>query len=74
LTSRFRNDLRRVIRHRLNDRLRPQFDTVDFMQSVWTVFFTLPPDQFEFADFKTLRSFLLDLAATRSSTPGGGIS
>jgi RNA polymerase sigma factor (sigma-70 family) len=61
----YRTDLVRVIRHNLNKRLRKQFDSVDFLQSVWRTFFTLPIEQLEFADSRALRAFLVELAANK---------
>jgi RNA polymerase sigma factor (sigma-70 family) len=65
LIDRYEPDVRRVIRHRLHTRLRRQFDSVDFLQSVWVTFFAIPADQLEFANPAGLRHFLLELATNK---------
>jgi RNA polymerase sigma factor (sigma-70 family) len=57
--------IRRVIRRRLNHRLRPQYDSVDFNQSVWASFFQIPPEQYTFATPDDLIAFLSRLALNK---------
>jgi RNA polymerase sigma factor (sigma-70 family) len=65
LLDNYHSDVHRVVRHWLHRRLRSQFDSVDFLQSVWGSFFALPAEDLQFADAATLRAFLLDLATNK---------
>jgi RNA polymerase sigma-70 factor (ECF subfamily) len=49
LFQRYGPHIRRVVRRRLDPRLRPKFDSIDFVQEVWTSFFAheLQKDRFE---------------------------
>lgn len=61
LHDRYSGPVRRVVRRLLHERLRQQYDSVDFVQSVWASFFALPRD----GDFTTphaLVAFLSDVA------------
>jgi RNA polymerase sigma factor (sigma-70 family) len=63
--DRYSDHIRRVIRRRLNQRLRPQYDSVDFNQSVWASFFQIPPEQYTFATPDDLIAFLSRLALNK---------
>ncbi len=65
LLDRYHDDLYRVVRRWLHRRLRTQFDSVDFLQSVWGSFFAIPPEQLQFASPAALRAFLIDLATNK---------
>jgi RNA polymerase sigma factor (sigma-70 family) len=54
--------IRRVVRRKLHQRLRAQFDSLDFTQDVWASFFTAPPEQFTFDTPESLVRFLARLA------------
>src|SRR5438552_15619942 len=43
LLDRYGAHVLRVIRHRLDRRLRQEFDSLDFFQDVWKSFFEAPP-------------------------------
>ena len=55
LIEKYRHDLHRVIRNRLHQKLRRQFDSIDFLQSVWGTFFAIPADRLQFNDSSALR-------------------
>jgi RNA polymerase sigma factor (sigma-70 family) len=63
--DRYSDYVRRVIRRRLNQRLRPQYDSIDFNQSVWASFFQIPPEQYTFATPDDLIAFLSRLALNK---------
>jgi RNA polymerase sigma-70 factor (ECF subfamily) len=52
----------RVVRRRLHERLRSQFDSLDFSQDVWASFFAVPPDRFTFDSPGELVRFLCRMA------------
>lgn len=57
--ERFEREVRVMVRARLPRRLRPRFDSVDFVQAVWQSFFTGPADRApEFENEEHLRGFL----------------
>jgi RNA polymerase sigma factor (sigma-70 family) len=60
--ERFSDYLRRSIRHRLNRRLRKQFDSLDFVQSVWVSFIQLPADRRTFQTQDELVAYLAQVA------------
>jgi RNA polymerase sigma-70 factor (ECF subfamily) len=56
---RFEPEVRMMVRGRLPKKLRTQFDSVDFVQTVWQSFFSDPPqDRPDFANVEHLRAFL----------------
>ena len=59
--SRYGGHIRIIVRRRLHRRMRPQFDSVDFLQDVWTSFFA-GPDKYDFDDPQALVKYLSDLA------------
>lgn len=48
----------RIIRRRLHPRMRTQYDSEDFQQSVWASFLALPPERMEFRTPEELAKFL----------------
>jgi RNA polymerase sigma factor (sigma-70 family) len=54
-----------IIRKRMNEKLRSQYDSADFSQAVWTSFFTIPPDELTFASEKELTSYLATMARNK---------
>jgi RNA polymerase sigma factor (sigma-70 family) len=62
LYDRFSSAVCLVVRRTLARRLRRQFDSDDFMQSVWASFFTVPPEQFTFHSPEALVAFLSRVA------------
>jgi RNA polymerase sigma-70 factor (ECF subfamily) len=57
--------VRRVVRRRLSQELRTQFDSMDFVQDVWASFCTIPPECYTFRQPEELIRFLADLAANK---------
>ncbi len=55
----------RIVRHKLDNRLRTWFDSQDFVQSVWASFFALPLDDYHFDRPEDLVAFLTQLARTK---------
>ena len=55
----------RVVRKKLNDRLRSKFDSVDFVQSVWASFFRHPSCVRRFASPQDLVRFLIAVARNK---------
>ena len=54
--------IRRVIRRQLHQRLRTQFDSIDFLQDIWLSFFQSPLEKYTFPDQDSLIGFLASLA------------
>jgi RNA polymerase sigma factor (sigma-70 family) len=52
----------RVVRCRLNRKLRPKFDSHDFVQAVWASFFGMAPERIAFDRPEALGAFLAQLA------------
>jgi RNA polymerase sigma factor (sigma-70 family) len=65
LVQRYGQQMLRVIRWRLHEKLRPKFDSQDFVQSVWASFFALPLNQYAFEDPEDLTRFLAELAQNK---------
>lgn len=55
----------RIVRRKLNQSLRPKFDSADFVQAVWASFFALPLDHYQFNDADSLVAFLMGLARNK---------
>src|SRR6516162_6964513 len=62
LYERYGHHILRVVRRKLDKKLRAKFDSVDFVQSVWTSFFVNPSHQFAFERPEELIAFLAKLA------------
>ena len=54
--------IRRVVRRRLHQRLRSQYDSLDFTHDVWASFFRTPREEFTFDDPKLLVKYLARVA------------
>jgi len=54
-----------AVRRRLPERLRKEYDTVDFAQDVWASFCNLPPDQTRFDSPDALGNFLAAVARNK---------
>jgi RNA polymerase sigma-70 factor (ECF subfamily) len=66
LLSRFEDDVRIVVRSRLPKALRSQFDSMDFVQAVWTSVFTKDgPDLTPFDSPQRLRGYLAGVAKNK---------
>lgn len=57
--------IRAAVRRGLHDRLRTQFDSLDFVQDVWASLLALPPDRREFATPEALAAFLARVARNK---------
>jgi RNA polymerase sigma factor (sigma-70 family) len=62
LYDRYSDPVQRVVRRRLAQKLRREYDSTDFLQSVWASFFNVPVDRFTFANPQALVAFLSQVA------------
>jgi RNA polymerase sigma-70 factor (ECF subfamily) len=60
--ERYSDPVRRVVRRWLEERLRRQYDTADFVQSVWASFFQIPIESYTFDTPDALVAFLSRIA------------
>ena len=60
--DRYGDHVRRVVRRRLHQRLRTQYDSGDFQQAVLASFFLLPPERHTFSTPEELIAFLSRMA------------
>jgi RNA polymerase sigma factor (sigma-70 family) len=60
--ERYNLQVRLFVRRKLHQRLRRQYDSTDFAQSVWASFFQEPPDRYTFDTPEALVSFLSRVA------------
>jgi len=65
LCERYSDHILRVVRRRLHQRLRTQFDSLDFTQAVWASFFTTAAQRCTFDDPDDLLGFLAQLATNK---------
>jgi len=65
LLERFGPHIRRVVRRKLHQKLRPKFDSLDFVQDVWASFFTGPDRQRTFSEPEALVAFLVQVAQNK---------
>jgi RNA polymerase sigma factor (sigma-70 family) len=65
LVDRFGPFILRVIRNRLDERLRNVFDSADFSQAVWASFFALPTQKYHFQEPGDLIRFLEQVARNK---------
>jgi len=65
LVDRYGSALLRVIRRRLDPRLRQQFDSIDFLQEALATFLCQPPAPEAFNSAEALFSFLANLARNK---------
>jgi RNA polymerase sigma-70 factor (ECF subfamily) len=62
LYERYNEHVQRIVRWRLEERLRRQYDSMDLTQSVWASFFDVPAQQYTFGTPEELVAFLSRLA------------
>jgi RNA polymerase sigma factor (sigma-70 family) len=67
LYDRYSDAVRRVVRLRLEERLRRQYDSADFVQSVWFSFFRTPAQDYTFPTPEALVAFLAQMASNKVS-------
>jgi RNA polymerase sigma-70 factor (ECF subfamily) len=60
--ARYSGAVRRVVRRTLHQKMRRQYDSVDFLQSVWASFFLVPAQSYTFATQEALVGFLSRVA------------
>ncbi len=65
LYDRYSHHVLRVVRRRLDQKLRAKFDSADFTQAVWASFFIEPRHQFQFQRPEELIAFLANLARNK---------
>ncbi len=65
LYDRYSHHVLRVVRRRLDQKLRAKFDSADFAQAVWLSFFVQPRHQFQFQRPEELIAFLANLAQNK---------
>jgi RNA polymerase sigma factor (sigma-70 family) len=65
LMRRFESDVRMMVRVRLPRALRSQFDSMDFVQSVWQSVFTGPDRDARFASIENFRGYLAGVARNK---------
>jgi RNA polymerase sigma-70 factor (ECF subfamily) len=64
--AQFETEVRTMVRHRLPRKLRPQFDSMDFVQQVWASFFTgLHDNPRQIANVQHLRGYLAGIAKNK---------
>jgi RNA polymerase sigma-70 factor (ECF subfamily) len=65
LVEHYGEDIRNAVRRSLNRRLRPKFDSLDFVQLVWSSFFRKNPHTGQFASPEELVSYLVTMARNK---------
>jgi RNA polymerase sigma-70 factor (ECF subfamily) len=60
--ERYSKPVHMIVRHRLNPRLRSQFDSLDFTQDTWASFFDVPADRYFFKTPEELVNYLASIA------------
>jgi RNA polymerase sigma factor (sigma-70 family) len=65
LVERYAHALRRAVRRALNAKLRPKFDSSDFIQLVWLSFFRVPAHRGEFDSPAALAAYLVRMAQNK---------
>jgi RNA polymerase sigma factor (sigma-70 family) len=65
LVDRYGQDIRNAVRRSLDRRLRPKFDSLDFVQLVWSSFFRQGPQQCQFSCPDDFISYLIVIARNK---------
>jgi RNA polymerase sigma factor (sigma-70 family) len=65
LVERYGEDIRRAVRRSLNQKLRPKFDSLDFVQLVWSSFFRAHTSVERFDRPQELAAFLITMARNK---------
>jgi RNA polymerase sigma-70 factor (ECF subfamily) len=60
--ERYSKHIHMIVRHRLNPRLRSQFDSLDFAQEAWASFFDVPAERYSFKTPEELVNYLAGIA------------
>lgn len=65
LYTRYSAFVRAAVRRQLHPRLRPQYDSLDFVQDVWKSFLATPPNRLRFDSPQALVGFLTTVARNK---------
>jgi RNA polymerase sigma-70 factor (ECF subfamily) len=65
MLRRYGGHIREIVRQHLHQRLRTQFDSLDFQQDVWASFFTGDPRRYNFDSPKALMRYLAEMACNK---------
>ena len=65
LVREYAGQIRTIVRRSLPDRLRQEFDSLDFAQDVWVSFLALPADRMVFPNPSALAGFLTRMARNK---------
>lgn len=65
LVERYGEDIRNAVRRSLNRRLRPKFDSLDFVQLVWSSFFRRNSETERFGNPEELVAYLVAMARNK---------
>jgi RNA polymerase sigma factor (sigma-70 family) len=65
LVKHYGEDIRRAVRRSLNHKLRPKFDSLDFVQLVWSSFFRVHTSVGRFDQPEELAAFLVTMARNK---------
>jgi RNA polymerase sigma factor (sigma-70 family) len=65
LVERYGEDIRNAVRRSLNRKLRPKFDSLDFVQLVWSSFFRKNSEAERFGSPEDLISYLIAMARNK---------
>lgn len=66
LVERYGDELRRAVRRCMNRRLRPKFDSLDFVQQAWASFFRHPENALRFERPEELVAFLMKIGMNKT--------
>lgn len=65
LFARYSEQIRSAVRFRLHDKLRAQYDSLDFVQDVWASVVAMSPDRYQFDGPNGLLGFLTRVAQNK---------
>lgn len=65
LVEQYQAPILHIVRRKLSERMRSQYDSQDFVQDVWTSFYAMTPDAWNFNTAAQLCAFLGELAANK---------
>jgi RNA polymerase sigma factor (sigma-70 family) len=65
LVGRYGEDIRNAVRRSLNRKLRPKFDSLDFVQLVWSSFFRMGTHEGQFSRPEDFVSYLIAMARNK---------
>lgn len=65
ICERYVGHIHRIVRRKLDERLRRQFDSLDFLQDVWASMVAISPDRFTFESPEQLIQYLAQMATNK---------